>query len=323
MIETPAKAPPPDPRLREPDPPPDPGSRYEHACVECGTPLHADQAACLNCGTMVELGDGGAGIRRAALGSVTALLVLGGAVGAAVAGLPHGKHVPKPAVAKVFGTKQTPPPATAGSNGSGASPVTPLADGGTASKPPAITPEKPHKVKSPAANTHSSSSNTNSSTNSTGGTKSKKKKKKSKPKPKPLALFEGGAFVAEAGEFTSSGPAGSSGATDQTIDNNAKTAWTKKRAGSGIMVTPNSPPYTGLGIVSALPGYGVKVYFTNESPPPSSVADWKPVTSTTSAGRHWRVNFPTTARNADRYLVMITGLPAGGKVSINEIQLFQ
>jgi hypothetical protein len=271
---------------------------------------------------MVEQGDGGTGIRRAALGSVTALLVLGGAVGAAVAGLPHGKHVPKPAVAKVFGTKKTPPPATAGTNGSGTSPVTPLAGGDTASKPPPIAPEKPHRVKSPTASPHSASSNTNSSSNSTTSN-TKKKKGKPKPKPKPLALFEGGAFVAEAGEFTSSGPAGSSGAADNTIDNDAKTAWTKKRAGSGIMVTPNSPPYTGLGIVSALPGYGVQAYYTNESPPPRSILDWKPLKSTTSAGRHWRVTFPEKARNADRYLVMITGLPAGGKVSINEIQLFQ
>jgi uncharacterized membrane protein len=68
------------------DPPPDPTSRYVHACRDCGLPLHEDQAACLNCGAMVEHPDGGAGIRRAALGSVTALLVLGMAVGAAAGG---------------------------------------------------------------------------------------------------------------------------------------------------------------------------------------------------------------------------------------------
>src|SRR3712207_7143892 len=46
-------------------------------CTECGSPLHEDQAACLSCGAMVDHGSGFAGIRRAAVGSATALLVLG------------------------------------------------------------------------------------------------------------------------------------------------------------------------------------------------------------------------------------------------------
>src|SRR5919198_3615696 len=142
-IETPIKpasggphsAPPPDPKTRVIFPPPDAESRYEHACPECGLPVHEDQAACLSCGAMIEQPDGGAGVRRAALGSVTALLVLGGAVGAAVAGLPHGKRVPKAQTAQVFGPKSI-PPATAGTNGTGVKPVTPLPGTATGKSPP-------------------------------------------------------------------------------------------------------------------------------------------------------------------------------------------
>src|SRR5919202_895698 len=174
-IETPIKpasggppsAPPPDPKTRVIFPPPDAESRYEHACPECGLPVHEDQAACLSCGAMIEQPDGGAGVRRAALGSVTALLVLGGAVGAAVAGLPHGKRVPKAQTAQVFGPKSI-PPATAGTNGSGGGlkPVTPLPGTSTGKSPPPIAPVAPHKAKTPKANRKPASGNAGKSTGS-------------------------------------------------------------------------------------------------------------------------------------------------------------
>src|SRR2546426_5188440 len=97
MIESPVKppplggplhAPPPDPRTRVPDSAPDPAARHEFGCRYCGAPLHADQAACLSCGAMVETADDRIGLRRAVTGSAAILLLLGGAVGAAVAGLP-------------------------------------------------------------------------------------------------------------------------------------------------------------------------------------------------------------------------------------------
>jgi hypothetical protein len=334
MIETPVTAqrgplaaPPPDPRSREPDPPPDPLSRYEHACVECGAPVHADQAACLNCGTMVEQGDGGAGIRRAALGSVTALLVLGGAVGAAVAGLPHGKDVPKPAEAHVFGTKKTPPPATAGSNGTQASPTTRLPGGDTAAKPPPIEPVTPSKTGGAGKNTGTKSTGAIKNTpsgSSSGGKKSGGKKggKKNGGKPhKSLKLFTTGLAPVGAEEFTSSGSHSTSPAADRTADTDAKTAWTTKSAGHGILIQPNSGPWGGLGIVSSTPHYGVKVYYTNESTPPADLTAWKQVGSTTDADARQRFSFSGGAKNADEYLVFITGVPGGGKVSINEIQL--
>ena len=334
MIETPVKAqggalaaPPPDPRLRESDPPPDPGSRYEHACVECGSPLHPDQAACLNCGAMVDHGDGGAGIRRAALGSVTALLVLGGAVGAAVAGLPHGKHVPKPATAQVFGPKKAIPPATAGSNGTGTATTNPLPGGDSLTKPPPIVPVKPNKTKAGNKNTNkvtnSTGSSNNTVSNSNNNNKSNKKKKGKKKKPhKSLGLFTDGVTPASAEEFTSSGSQGTSTEADHTTDNNPKTAWTATKGGVGVMVEPSSPPYSGIGIVSATPGYSVAVYYTPKSDPPKDVSDWKPVGTTSSASKHERFSFDGNAKNADHYLVWITGL-SGSKVSINEIQLFQ
>src|SRR3954451_22832809 len=153
MIETPVKAPPPtgppsapppDARTRVMDLPPDPSGRHQHACTECGLPLHEDQAACLSCGAMVDQGSGYAGIRRAAVGSATALLVLGSAVGAAVAGLPHGKHVSKAPLAHVFTPKKAIPPATADSNTAPGGGTTDLSGGGSGSKPPAIAPETPH-----------------------------------------------------------------------------------------------------------------------------------------------------------------------------------
>src|SRR5205809_345617 len=138
MIETPVKPPPPDPRTRVMDPPPDTSARHDRACRHCGSPLLEDQAACLVCGAMVEDGGARIGVRRAALGSVTALLVLGGAVCAAVAGLPHGKHVGKAPIAQVFGKKKIPPataePGSGSGSGSGApGSTTPLPGAGASS----------------------------------------------------------------------------------------------------------------------------------------------------------------------------------------------
>jgi hypothetical protein len=340
-IETPTKGPPttgppivpppPDPRTREPDPPPDPGSRYELGCAECGTPLRTDQAACLNCGAMVKHDDG-AGIRRAALGSVTALLVLGGAVGAAVAGLPHGKHVPKPTVAKVFGAK-TPPPATAGTNGSGTAPTTPLPGAGSTAKPPPIAPVKPKTSKTKkTSNSNSNTTNNSGSSgsNNSGGSgsqnkKSKKKKDqgtKTKHHHQGVTLFASGVQPASAEVFTASGSHSSSSA-DHTIDSDVSSVWAATHTDTGIVVEPASPPYVGIGIVSSTPGYAVKVFYSNESTPPADLAAWHQVGSTSNAGRHAKFDLPSGGRNADHYLVWITGLPSKGTVRINEIQLFQ
>jgi hypothetical protein len=348
MIETPVKAPPPsgppsapppDARTRVMDPPPDPGGRHEHACVECGAPLHADQAACLSCGAMVELGEGGAGIRRAALGSVTALLVLGAAVGAAVAGLPHGKKVPKAVVAQTFGgPKKAIPPATADSGtGTGSGATTPLPGGGSGSTPPPITHSHTRQHVGPVTNPHStggsttggstSGGTTGGSSDTGGSTKHGSSSTASDDshhggKPPPPTLWNTGEQPAAAGVFDSS-PHPGAGKSDNTIDSDAASAWTTKGTGIGVYVDVNPGSYKKIGVISETPGYGAFVYYSTADDPPATLALWSPVGSTSAAGFKKRFALKGEARNAKHYLVRITDQPAKGSVSLNEIQLFQ
>jgi hypothetical protein len=341
MIETPVKppsgppsAPPPDARTRVTDPPPDPGGRHAHACAACGMPIHEDQAACLSCGAMVEQGDGRAGIRRAALGSAAALLVLGSAMGAAVAGLPHGKKVPKPAVAGVFG-KKAPPAATADPNATadGNTPL-PGAGDGTAT-PPAIHPSTPHASKASKSALTSSTSARGSSSNGgspSGGTPAGKKhhKKKKEPPPKEPThtgptLFATGIAPASAGLFDSNGAHPSAGKSDNTIDSNRDSAWTTGHAGAGVYVSLDASGATkALGLVSETAGYDASIYFSKASNPPSSLSGWSQGGGVSNAGAKERVALSGDARKGKHFLVRITGFPSGKtRVSLNEIQLLQ
>src|SRR5438874_7560540 len=149
------------------DPPPDPAARHQFACRECGSPVHGDQAAGLACGAMVESQDDRVGLRRVVAGSSAVLLLLGGAVGAAVAGLPDGKHVGKGPIAQVFGKKPVAPipPATvtpSPRSGGGLGKSTPLA--GTSK-----TPTKPPPIHKSATPKKKSTSHTGSSSGSSGG----------------------------------------------------------------------------------------------------------------------------------------------------------
>jgi hypothetical protein len=341
MIETPTKAPPPsgppsapppDARTRVTDPPPDPGGRHAHACTECGMPLHADQAACLSCGAMVEQGGGYAGIRRAAMGSATALLVLGSAVGAAVAGLPHGKDVPKKeAQAQVFSPNKAIPPATAdAAPGTGADGATDLPGADTGSKPPAIAPEKPHGSDSsslPDVPSSTGGSGGTSSGGSSGGAassngndatddKPKHEEPSTKPdKPAGPQVYATGEQPASATVFTTSGPSGASGA-DYTIDGNAKTRWTSKSKDRGILVTPNPGNYKSIGVITETPGWSLEIYYSNKSSP-QSMDDWTFKTSTNAERRN-----KLDVDDAKHYLVLVAD--TGGKtVRVHEIQVFQ
>lgn len=361
MIETPVKAPPPtgppaapppDVRTRVMDPPPDPGARHLHACEECGTPLHPEQAACLSCGTMVDRDSGviGAGIRRAALGSATALLVLGCAVGAAVAGLPHGKHVGRGPIAKVVGPKAL-PPATGGSNTGSGSGNSPLADSGTGTKPPALAPTAPksdNAPKFPKAPSSSGGGGGGGSSPGTGGTTPNTSSgsddggsgtqgsnqgdqgdqgdqggqggQGGHPKtPHGLSKFNTGQQPDAAHIFTSSGESDGAGTT---IDGNTKTAWTTSRSKIGVEVDP--PPYTyrRIGILSATPGWSLEVYYTTKTSPAGYPSpDWKPVGSTNATGKD-DLPLDGEARHAKHYLVWVAN--TGGKhVRINEIQLME
>jgi hypothetical protein len=335
MIETPDKprtrtgaaaSAPPDPstRVMLPAPPPDVASRYEHACAECGLPLHEDQIACLNCGAMVEEPDGSVGVRRAALGSVTALMVLGSAVGAAIAGLPHGKDVPKPATAQVFGGQKSIPPATAGTNGTAVKPVKPLPGADTGKAPPPIAPLKPGKPKAnkpnrkPASGSKGGSSpsgsSNNSSSNNNTGSKNNNNGGNNKP-PKPaLTLFTKGEQPQDAGVFGSS-TGGGSNSTD-VMDNQVSTGWVSTGAGSGVWVKSNGAQHGNVGVVSKTGGYTGTVYSTNADTPPTDLGGWTQETAATNADKKQKFHVQQN-QDATYFLLLVS---AKG-VSINEIQL--
>jgi hypothetical protein len=311
------------------DPPPDPGARHEHACTECGTPLHEDQAACLSCGAMVDQGSGYSGIRRAALGSAAALLVLGTAVGAAVAGLPHGKHVGKAPLAQVFTPKKTIPPATADSgSGAGSDSTTKLPGSGTGSKPPAIAPETPHGTGSSGLPTTPSTGGGGSTGGAGTGSTTPTKKPAETPKHRvpstrshgsPLpSLYATGEPPTAATVFTTSGPSRASGA-DNTIDSLAKTAWTTRTNDRGIMVTPQAGDYRAIAVITETPGWTVEIWYTNADPTggPGS-GGWKQGPTQDPVGRRPKLKVP----DAKHYLVWVTDT-VGKRVAINEIQVFQ
>jgi hypothetical protein len=341
MIETPVKAPPPsgppsapppDARTRVMDQPPDPGGRHVHACTECGLPLHEDQAACLSCGAMVEHGGGYAGIRRAAVGSATALLVLGSAVGAAVAGLPHGKDVPKKsAQAQVFGPNKAIPPATADAAPGAGDGATELPGAGGGAKPPAIAPKAPHGSDSTSLPDAPSTGGGGAGTSSGGGGGGSSKSngddassgkpthedKPAKPDKPALSTDPLGERPASATVFGLSGASGASGA-DYTIDDSAKSAWTTKKGDRGVMVTPNAGSFTKIGVITATPGWSLEIYYTNKSEPGGiSSGDWRQ-RAATNAERTNRFG----VSDAKHYLVWVADT-AGKRVRINEIQVYQ
>jgi hypothetical protein len=351
MIETPVKAPPPtgppaapppDVRTRVMDPPPDPGARHLHACEECGTPLHPEQAACLSCGTMVDRDSGviGAGIRRAALGSATALLVLGCAVGAAGAGLPHGKHVGRGPIAKVVGPKAL-PPATGGSNTATGSGNSPLADSGTGTKPPALAPTAPKSDNAPKFPKAPSSpsggggggggggtpaggsggapaSNGNDNGSSDDGNSKPEPKHHSPKPPKPTGptLYATGEAPYSSSIFTLSGSTPGAGAT---IDGDAKTAYSTAKNDRGVAVERSPGQYKAIGVITETPGWSLEIYYTKKANPGGvSSGDWTQVAAT-NAERQNKFDVP---KDAKRLLVWIAD--AGGEtVRINEIQLFE
>ncbi|HKP91105.1 MAG TPA: hypothetical protein VJT75_14145 [Thermoleophilaceae bacterium] len=344
MIETPVKAPPPsgppsapppDARTRVMDLPPDPNGRHVHACSECGLPLHEDQAACLSCGAMVEQGSGYAGIRRAAVGSATALLVLGSAVGAAVAGLPHGKDVPKKtAGAQVFNPKKVIPPATAEA-APGADGATDLPSADSGSKPPAIAPKAPKGSDSTSLPDMSATTGGSTGSGLSGGggsgsgskvktngedtgKKTREDEKAKPPKPAGPQLYPTGDHPASATVFTTSGPSGASGA-DYTIDSGAKTAWSTKTGDRGVMVTPSPGDYRAVGIITETPGWSLQIWRTNvDSPGGLESGDWAQAGIRDPVGRRAKLS----VKDAKHYLVWVVDT-AGKRVRINEIQVFQ
>jgi hypothetical protein len=280
---------------------------------------------------MVQHSEGGAGIRRAAVGSVTALLVLSGAMGAAVAGLPHGKKVTKPpAGGKVFGQKPI-PPATAGDDGTG-NDLAPLpgADGPT-DAPPLTSPKSPRAAQTPAP-TGSSSAGTGGGSPSGGSPSSSgdsgkkanedKAKDHKKPKPKGPTLFTRGAPPASA-DIWSGGKQTSGDDLYRVFDSDAGSAWPTKKSGVGVVVGSNGGTTKAVGLVSRTAGYEVYLYSSNADDPPSDLADWKQTGSVSNAEGKQKLDVFGNQRDAKYYLLRFTSLPSGGRLKLGEIQLIQ
>ena len=349
MIETPVKAPSrtsapaapaPDPRLRVsdpnrrvPGPPPEQGALHDHACAECGAPIHPDQAACLTCGTMVDDRGVRTGRRQAIMGSAVALLLLGGTVGAAVAGLPHGKKVPKKGPLAAAPKKPL-PPATAGGAPSTGGATTKL-PGSKGVKPPAIhTGSIPKTSGTPAihsgtstggggiapsttsGSTGGSSSSSNHHTTSPGTT-SHKHKTTHHHGTSP-GLYTTGVQPSDAGPFNGAG-----GDPQNLIDGQTSTTWSTAHTGVGVWVQTQSPPIKALGLIAKTAGYDASVYYSNAGSPPSSQSGWTLISRITNADVKQKVSLSGPARNAKYYLVVIDGLPSGGKATLSEIQLLQ
>jgi hypothetical protein len=353
MIESPIQAPPPSGSPVEPPtfippvpdaPPPDLGALHDDVCEHCLAPIHADQAACLSCGKIVERDGGGMTWRRGAAASVAALLLIGGAVGAAVAGLPHGKKVPKVASAKkptgqAFGQKPI-PPATATP---APSDTAPLPSTKSPKTPPAIAggtpgPSAPSGGGSPTPGPRTTPGGGGSHTRTTPHHKTTKHRKKhTAPGASSAGLFTTGVSPIDGELFDPS--ASNDDHPDQVIntyDSDADTAWSTKtyttgdgtldKPGVGVRVEVGTRGYKALGIVTRTPGFRAQIYYTDSESPPSTLGDWKPASTRRSIGPKQRIALQGDARKGKWYLVWITSVPKGkakSRAKISEIQLLQ
>ena len=344
MLETPVKpavpqsepwpAAPPDPTTRVVEAPPEPPFLAERSCHVCGFPLDADQAACLVCGSMVEDRDERVGLRRAALSSASALLLVGLAVGAAVAGLPHGKHVPKPPVPSLLGqAPRSIPPATSttlpsGPSKSGGPPKLEPLPGQTASAKPPPPIETSHPSPAAGNNATASTSGGSSSNTGNGGTSSNSNNNGNGGQhhhhhtgPKIPDLY-----VATPVAAAYNWPIESHLVSALKTIDQEKTVWTSPagKTNVGVFVHGENGPYTGIGVISGTPGYGLEVSYSKGTVRPTSSSDWKTVKTINTAVAKQRVSLTGAAQNAAYYLIRITRLPKGkASVTLAEIQLLQ
>jgi hypothetical protein len=350
MIETPADpkprtipAPPPDPTQRQvlPAAPPDASALHDRACRHCASPLHGDQLACLVCGRMADDAVGLASRRKWGLTSVAVLLLVGGAVGAAVAGLPHGKNVKKPSpIAKALAPKKPIPPATDPST----APTTPLPGSGDTPKPPKIHTPKSRSTPLPSPSGGSPSSGSPGTTSGSpapprggNGGGAKPEQKKHAPATTPGAssqLFADGVAPEDGQLFDPNGD-GRDNPADvvNTYDNHSDTAWRSGqypngfgKPGVGIWVkAPSSSTTRGIGILTRTAGFDASVYYSNASAPPAQLNDgWTLAAERDGVATRRRVALKGAARNAKYDLLWITKLPKGKqRVALSEIQLLQ
>lgn len=346
-IETPVKprsplaAPPPDPAQRQavPAPPPDVATRHDRACSHCGSPLHEDQLACLVCGRMAENVDGRVPWRTWGVASATTLLLVGGTVGAAIAGLPHGKHVKKP-IASALAPKKAIPPATAGTTSSpGTTATTPLPGSSGATTPPALHTPKTHTAKpshtNPTPSTSGAGGGGSPSNNSSPKTKKKAKKHKSTTPGASSLLFANGVEPGDGGLYDPFGDGSDNGGdVINTYDNHTDTAWRSgpynnglQKRGVGIWVNVSSTTsYKGVGLFTGKPGFDVEIYYSNDSSSTTSPSlnGWTLGGKQSNVSGRQQITLAKGARKAAYYLVWITKLAAGQKrITLSEIQLLQ
>lgn len=132
------------------------------------------------------------------------------------------------------------------------------------------------------------------------------------------ALYPTGEAPGEASVFNLAGPGTGTGA-GKAIDLAAGTAWSTRRSNRGIEVTPVSGDWRRIAVITDTPGWTLEVYWSKARAPggPAS-GDWNQAVFVSPASRRSRWKVP----DARHYLVWVAD-PAGGRVRVNEIQLFR
>ena len=122
----------------------------------------------------------------------------------------------------------------------------------------------------------------------------------------------------------------SSGQVQFAIDGNPTTVWSSEqyeggfegsnKAGVGLYVNTGSRVAARqMDVVTSTPGFQATVYASDSVP--SRVQDWEKVSRTITAKREQAIQLDTAGQGFRNYLLWISELPEGGKVSIKELGL--
>jgi hypothetical protein len=127
-----------------------------------------------------------------------------------------------------------------------------------------------------------------------------------------------GVAPATAAQYTAAGPSPSGHGALLAIDGDAATAWSTDASGRGLMVSPSAGNYRALAVVTDTPGWTLEIYWSNAAEPGGPLSgDWSQAAFVNPASRRSKWKVP----DAKHYLVWVADA-AGGRVRVNEIQLF-
>ncbi len=259
-------------------PDPEAGSRH---CAECGQPLAADQACCLECGAVVRdrrwyrRWMAARWPLRAGLATATGLL-LSGFLGLGVSmAVQKGGNEPKPIVTRVTAPTPVTPPAIPP-----AATVPPkAAPAPAAPAPPAPAHATPAPAASGATATHASPSATTSggtgsspSTSGAGSSSGSGYQRPGNPGSPSSGLAFPNGYLPESATAWPSG-----GSADRATDDDTSTAWTTSSANTGIWLDMGSQQsFSRIGIDPATNegNYSVTIYGSN-GPPSKTLDGWK------------------------------------------------